>query len=501
MKNYKKNYLFLILILLMLFLASCGAKKSSSDDRPPLLIDPLPDTSDEENEKDDVVSEDKESIEMTFDKLIDGAVINDQAFIDYYESLQINNELAQNAIYASVNGNGNGTIDNPYSLEDALLEVKPGQTLYLRGGTYIPSNNEGFFISKSGTSSSYITIKNYPNEKAIITNSSKKSSVYGFQIDENTQYVIMEGLEIKNIEAPNAFGIAVWGNNQNHLIFKNNSIHDIKTTSSGSSATANGILFVGENEKPISNVIVASNHIYNNVTGWAESLSVAGNCEYFYVINNVVENNTNIGIDFYGNAGYCNNPKLDQPRYSIASGNIVTKSVCDYADCAGLYVDGARDIILQYNVIKESLYGIEIGSEERNDNYPVKNIIVRYNQCIDNNLSIRIGGYEENETGFVTSTKVYENKFISSYNDYQIILSKCDGIEIFQNYFYFNVKKVINFEFNDTLCKNIKFINNILYSPNYNKDDLIFKIFSSSFSFNEFNNKYGLNKFEEFEIV
>lgn len=445
------------------------------------------------------------SQEITLDKLLEGASIKDQAFIDFYKNLgEYNNvEIAKNAIYASCDGNGNGTKENPYSLEDALENLKPGDTLYLRGGTYVPSTNEGFFINKSGTSTKYITIRNYPGESVIITNSSLKREVYGIEIEENTSYVIIEGLEIKNISAYNAFGIALWGNNQNHIIIRNNSIHDIKTTatnSSDSDSSANAILFNGENTKSINNIVVANNYIYNNVTGWAESLSIAGNCEYFYVLNNLVENNTNIGIDFYGNAGYCNNQSLDQPRYSVAAGNIIKKSVCDYADCAGLYVDGARDVLLQYNEISDSLYGIEIGSEEKNDSYPVKNIVVRYNTCINNNISIRIGGYEEKNTGVVRDTKIYNNKFISNYDGYQIILSKCDGIEIKDNLFYSVSASIVEFEFSDNYIKNIIFENNTFYSQNKNKEDILFKIYNLELTFDEFNKKYGLNKYEKINI-
>ena len=444
-------------------------------------------------------------IEPTLDDLLSGAAICDNAFINYFKDLgdYTNDQLANNAIYASPNGNGDGKIDNPYSLDDALYYVKPGETLYLRGGEYIPSDNEGFFINKSGTSDKYITIRNYPGEEAVITNSSSKKEVYGIVIEENTSYVVIEGLEIKNIVAYNAFGIAVWGNSQNHLIIRNNRIHDIKTTSTDSSdsnASANGILFNGENVKSVNNIIVANNHIYNNVTGWAESLSVAGNCEYFYILNNLVENNTNIGIDFYGNAGYCSNPSLDQPRYSLAAGNIIKKSICEYADCAGLYVDGARDILLQYNEIYDSLYGIEIGSEEKMDNYPVKNIIVRYNKCVNNDLSIRIGGYEEIKTGVVTSTKIYNNTFVSSVDNYQIIIAKSDGIEMKNNLFYGVSKKILKFDFGEDYIKNIIFEDNKIYSVGNTKENIVFKIESINLSFDDFNKKFGLNTYEEFIV-
>ena len=52
--------------------------------------------------------------------------------------------------------------------------------------------------------------------------------------------------------------------------------------------------------------------------------------------------------------------------------NTVYNSICSYAECAGLYLDGARDTIFENNIIYGSMYGIEIGSEELQADYPVK---------------------------------------------------------------------------------------------------------------------------------
>ncbi len=45
------------------------------------------------------------------------------------------------AIYVSPNGLGDGTKENPTSLENAINIVLPGQTIYLNGGTYTPTGN------------------------------------------------------------------------------------------------------------------------------------------------------------------------------------------------------------------------------------------------------------------------------------------------------------------------------------------------------------------------
>ena len=83
--------------------------------------------------------------------------------------------------------------------------------------------------------------------------------------------------------------------------------------------------------------------------GYSEAISFAGNCEYCYVIGNEVFDNTNIGIDFYGNAGYCSVEALDQARFCVASYNRVYNCNSVYADCGGIYVDGGRNCLIEGN--------------------------------------------------------------------------------------------------------------------------------------------------------
>ena len=51
---------------------------------------------------------------------------------------------------------------------------------------------------------------------------------------------------------------------------------------------ANGILLMGENEVGIKKIIIFGNTLTNNIVGYSEALSVAGNCEEIYVLNNIL---------------------------------------------------------------------------------------------------------------------------------------------------------------------------------------------------------------------
>ncbi len=60
---------------------------------------------------------------------------------------------------------GDGSQRAPWkTLTHALRQLKPGDTLYLRGGTYY----EKVFLSRSGTEDAPITIRSYPGELAVI---------------------------------------------------------------------------------------------------------------------------------------------------------------------------------------------------------------------------------------------------------------------------------------------------------------------------------------------
>ena len=405
--------------------------------------------------------------------------VSDSSFI----SMMFKNPKAINTLYASPSGSGSKCSESsPCSLQTALDNLEKGTTLYLKGGTY--NVKSGVSIEESGSSNSYILISSAPDEKAIITSSSTDSvglfEIYG-------SYIIIENLTFQKVEAKNVQGIVFYGGGQHHVIIRNNVFDSLKTTKVDPEYGANGILLMGEEEEGIKQVIIYGNTLTNNVLGYSEALSVAGNCEEIYVINNNLKSNTNIGIDFYGNAKYCKKPELDQPRKSVAMYNNVEKSVSPYADCAGLYIDGARDIYVAENTISNSQYGIEIGSEEKNDKYPVKNIIVKNNELNDNTITgLRIGGFDEEDTGVVKDCEIVENIISGSHT--AVIISKAQNIVFDGNKFLDNDKYFIDMEFSSSYTKNIEIENNVFSGSGK------FRLYGSSkLSLDEFLEKYPSN--------
>lgn len=94
------------------------------------------------------------------------------------------------ALYVATNGSdGNpGTADAPFrTVEKGLDSVRPGQTLYLRGGTYV----EDVQASPAGTSSARIVVSAYPGERPVIKglvsiNNPRYVTFNGFNVTWNT---------------------------------------------------------------------------------------------------------------------------------------------------------------------------------------------------------------------------------------------------------------------------------------------------------------------------
>lgn len=423
----------------------------------------------------------------------DVTLYGDDMFIEKIKNLDTEAQ-PKKSLYVSPTGNddNDGSINSPFkTINTAMDEAKAGTTVYVRGGTY----TENVYFPNNGNADGYITLRNYPGETPVIKGTGKNDTPI-LDLDGH-DYIHIEGLELCDSTAKWAYGILFAGG-ENHIIIRNNTIHDIKCSAPDDpdNSGANAILLFGEKKEPISNVYIADNNIYDLVTGWCEALSVTANCEYVNVINNRVNNSTNIGIDFYGNNadGYCPVEELNQPRYCIAAGNEVSNCVCSYADSYGIYVDGARDIIIENNISHNNQGGIEIGSEELNENYPVKNILVRNNLVYDNSVKgITVGGWNDGSSkgdplsGVVTQTKIYNNTLVN--NDEQLHLAMVDGLEIANNILYSNNNTpIVASDVDSRFMTDITFKNNLYYAEGRGASEAEFEVFEQ--------NQQGMDSFK-----
>lgn len=104
--------------------------------------------------------------------------------------------LSAATYFASPNGKGDGTsYGSPTSFSAGVnLLQNPGDTLYLREGTY--SFSDKFSINKQGSASQYIVIAGYPGEKVILDFRKVAYGTRGIMVSSNSQYVHIKDLSI-----------------------------------------------------------------------------------------------------------------------------------------------------------------------------------------------------------------------------------------------------------------------------------------------------------------
>ncbi|MFI5933848.1 sigma-70 family RNA polymerase sigma factor [Actinoplanes sp. NPDC051494] len=88
---------------------------------------------------------------------------------------------------------GDGSLRRPYAtLGKAVAEVRPGQTIALRGGTYRPA--AGIDITTSGTAQRRIVLSNYRDERPVVDASGLSAGQWAFA--QRASWWTVQGLEV-----------------------------------------------------------------------------------------------------------------------------------------------------------------------------------------------------------------------------------------------------------------------------------------------------------------
>lgn len=330
-----------------------------------------------------------------------------------------------NLYYVSPNGadDNEGTVNKPFrSINAALKKTIPGDTVLVRNGTY----SEKIVFPKSGRLDKYITLKVYPGEKAIIDGTTL--SITGKEAlvtIRNNSYIILEGFDICNYKSTtpwtNVNGILIDQGSKNIQIKKNriyNIEHNVKPDDGRS---GHGIEIIGNTEVMMKNILVEENEIHDCNTGYSENLTINGYVDSFIIRKNKIYNAENIGIDAAGGYSANSNPAFNYARNGLISENelynidMTTGPIggAHGHGAIGIYIDGARNIIVERNKVHECDRGIGIVSE--NDLYPTSNCIVRNNFVYNGwRTGIYLGGYLNYTSGgtndcYVVNNTLYQN--------------------------------------------------------------------------------------------
>lgn len=288
--------------------------------------------------------------------------------------------------YISPTGNDNnpGSQAQPWGTLAKVSDIGgPGDTIYLRAGTYTPSKNIYFY--KDGSATAPLTCRAYPGESVLIDGTNLPANTEAIYI--SSSYFVFQDIEIANSKAN---GITLdAGQNKTGAGFttiRNCKIHG---------STLSGIYVSGGHDCLIDNCTVYNNAGINNghpagVT-WPGALSAKGSPNTT-VTNCNIYNNQGEGLIFY---------LTDNCR---ASGNVVHDNFS-----VNMYLDNARNCVLDGNFIYtqgDAAYlhngapasGIQHANETYNganapnyssDNQVINNVIV----VLNNNFGFLYSNY------------------------------------------------------------------------------------------------------------
>lgn len=175
--------------------------------------------------------------------------------------------------YVSTSGSDSntGSSSSPLrSIQKAVDLVNPGDTVYIRAGTYAP-----FVVNRSGNNSAMITVTAYENESVIVNGA--KSGVTTVLI-RNAQYIRIKGLQVTGASGDWNAGIRIQGSNN---IIESNKVYG----NNNGSQSVLGIWGHGNNNSIINNEVF--NNYLTGITLSNEGGAYSGNS----IIENVVYNN------------------------------------------------------------------------------------------------------------------------------------------------------------------------------------------------------------------
>jgi parallel beta-helix repeat protein len=200
------------------------------------------------------------------------------------------------------------------------------------------------------------------------------------------EYVRIAGFTLIGGEpVDDASGIRVFGSGA-HLALLRNEISGLR------GASAMGITVYGSDGAGISDLAIEDNFIHDCEPAPSEALVVNGNVQRFRIAHNRVSDVNNIGIDVIAGERWLSSAL---PGSGQLIGNQVTRANSSYdGSAAGIYVDGASDMIVEKNRVSECDFGIEIGAE--NPQIRAERVLVRDNLIYANYRGgIIFGGYDQ----------------------------------------------------------------------------------------------------------
>ncbi len=378
-----------------------------------------------------------------------------------------------------------GTEKKPWAtIQKAAESAAPGSTVYIKAGTYY----ERVDIKVSGASAEKpVIFRNYNNDHVVIDGSKSSASEQEDMIHiSNKSFIRIIGLEITGNTSGEKdsliTGIGIWGKGEG-IEIRNCKIHHIWYDGASDEAGAQAIAVYGRDGKePISGLVIDGNEIWDIKCGSSETVALNGNVKGFEFTNNYVHDTNNIGLaligdELLGDEPVCPVAAKNRARDGFVGYNTMERNSCasnpsypkdDYS-AGGIYADGAKDVVIEYNTCAENDIGIEVENETRNK--VCTGITVRDNIIYGNNASgIAAGGYDT-DRGWAENCKFLNNTLYN--NDTkklgrgEINIAKSHDLLFSSNIIYTGPQNlaIATEAFGAEYIYNITFDNNVYFGP------------------------------------
>ena len=358
--------------------------------------------------------------------------------------------------YVSTTGDddlGIGTLDQPWkTVHKALFSIPFGEdnaTINIREGTYQIPTAMFFDVSRGGADGKYFTVKSYEGETAVIDGGLLTTDFGAMVSVSSGAYVRIEGLSFTNLTGPKS-GIYITGSSHHVALIDNKIFGMTWADDEGEDESAptpsdnlNPIAVIGNNATtPLSDIIIRGNEMYDIVPGYSEGIKIVGNVTNFLVEDNEVRDIANIGIVAAGNytwvlddAGVLIPADVNHARNGIIRNNIVFNAVSPIANSAGIYLDGAHNVLVEGNTSHSNSVGYSIGSEQPGT---AQDNTLKNNVAYDNSdAGLVVGTVHADAT--VVTTLVEGNEFKNNYRKGgyggEVTIQQVDGLVIQQNSF------------------------------------------------------------------
>ncbi|HAR94991.1 MAG TPA: hypothetical protein DCR97_03365 [Deltaproteobacteria bacterium] len=313
--------------------------------------------------------------------------------------------------YASPNGSGTTcALASPCTLSTGLGKLVAGDTLYLRGGTY----NQTVSFSKSGTSTSRITISGYPGETAVIDGYySIPSGCYDFLVVIGGSYVTMRDMKVQN-----SYGGGIGtGRATTGVQFVNIALDYTGET---------GLVMAGSNSIADHVTVTRNGQRYGSgCSTWGSALCTSGSGNT--IQNSLTYNNRGEGINAYSssrdsiiqdNISYNNqavNLYLDSSSGAIVRRNIVYTSPGYSSSARGITVGAETGQASNLTIVNNFIMGAYVNLETDSNLAQLTNVTIAYNTFVNSTGNAGSGYnmgvyFRPNLTSFTNS--IFKNNII-----------------------------------------------------------------------------------------